>query len=167
MGDLAFPLDGPRRDPRRLFTTAERAAIAARQHHTCGVCQKDLPQVFHVHHVIPWHEGGPTVIDNGLAVCPEDHAKAPIQPLPAFIPRAWQAEALPEVLPLLRAGEFATLNAAPGAGKTLFSAWAYMNMARVGACARVVVFVPNTHLRVQWVDDLKTVGVYLSANSTT
>jgi hypothetical protein len=27
-------------------TPAERAAVAARQHHICGVCKRDLPDVF-------------------------------------------------------------------------------------------------------------------------
>ena len=156
----------PRRDPRRLFTAAERRQVAAKQQHACAVCHDDLPAIFHVHHVIPWSDGGRTESDNGMAVCPDCHRKAPVQTPQAFIPRTWQLEALPEVLPVLRAGEFATLNAAPGAGKTLFTAWVYRNLAAMGDRHRLVVFVPNANLRDQWVDEVPKLGIYLDANGT-
>jgi superfamily II DNA or RNA helicase len=150
-----------------LFSSAERRQIAAKQHHACGVCDGNLPEVFHVHHVIPWADGGPTQVDNGMAVCPECHQNAPTQPLPKFTPRAWQEEALTEILPMLRAGEFATLNAAPGAGKTPFAGWVYRNLAKVGVTARLVVFVPNAHLRGQWADELRKIGIWLDSEGTT
>lgn len=102
------------RDPRRLFSRAERVSIAARQRHLCGVCQQPLPGTFHVHHVIPWIRGGPTSPENGMAVCPDCHHRAPIEDLPGFVPREWQREGTPRVLPILRRSGFATLAAAPG-----------------------------------------------------
>lgn len=157
--------DAPRRDPRRLFSPVERALIAARQHHACAVCNRDLPEVFHVHHVVPWAKGGQTHPDNGIAVCPDCHADAEIKAPDGFDPRLWQQEALPNLLPLLRAGEFATLSAAPGAGKTEMTAWLFSNLRDAGDCARLVIFVPNSHLRTQWKDVCATRGIYLRADS--
>ena len=157
----------PRRDPRRLFTSAERAQIAARQHHACAVCQHDLPDRFHVHHIIPWANGGPTQPDNGIAVCPECHVSAPIAELAGFEPRPWQQEAGPILHAKLRAREFATLNAAPGAGKTLATGWIYKTLLAAGDTARLVVFVPNTHLRTQWAEEVTRLGIYLDTGGTT
>jgi HNH endonuclease len=54
--------EGPRRDPRRLFSAHQRVQIADRQHHVCTECNEDLPGVFHVHHVVPWSDGGRTTV---------------------------------------------------------------------------------------------------------
>src|SRR5574342_987244 len=156
-----------RRDPRRLFTPAQRAQVAARQRHACGVCSDPLPEVFHLHHVIEWANGGPTDVDNGLAVCPPCHLHAPTAPPAEFTPREWQAEAFPLVMPKLRAGEFATVNAAPGAGKTKFSGWVAQALAATNDVVRVVVFVPTTHLRKQWKEDLAAFGFFLDLDTVT
>ena len=73
--------EGPRRDPRRLFSQSQRTHIADRQHHVCAECREDLPEVFHVHHVVPWSEGGRTDIDNGVAVCVNCHITAKVRQL--------------------------------------------------------------------------------------
>ena len=159
--------DGPRRDPLRLFSNSQRGHIAARQQHACDVCTRDLPDGFHVHHVTPWSEGGLTNEANGVAVCPDCHRRAPMAALGVFEPRNWQREALPEVLPKLRAGEFATVSAAPGAGKTLFAGWTYRTLSDRGDIARIVVFVPNANLRTQWADVIKTLNVFLDIRGTT
>ena len=158
---------GPRRDPRRLFSANQRTHIADRQHHACAECGNDLPEVFHVHHVVPWSEGGRTDIDNGVAVCINCHLTAPTRQLEEFEPRRWQQEALQAVLPQLRGGEFATVSAAPGAGKTLFAASVYRQLADAGDVGRVVVFVPNANLRAQWADDVRQLNVFLNTKGTT
>jgi superfamily II DNA or RNA helicase len=159
--------EGPRRDPRRLFTDAQRTRIASRQHRQCSECGNDLPDIFHIHHVIPWALGGLTEEDNGVAVCPDCHLRAEIKQLDSRAPRDWQREAAPEVLPLLRRHEFATVSAAPGAGKTWFSAWIYRQLADMGDVARIVIFVPNTHLRKQWQSEVKSLNVFLQTKGTT
>jgi superfamily II DNA or RNA helicase len=153
------------RDPRRLFSAADRAQIAARQHHTCKHCSGDLQPGFHVHHVIPHSAGGRTHVDNGVAVCEPCHPRAAVLPLPNFVPRQWQAEALPVLLPILRRRQFATLNAAPGAGKTAETAWIYENLQSTEDIQRIVVFVPNGHLRKQWKDELEKRGIWLRTDS--
>jgi superfamily II DNA or RNA helicase len=159
--------NGPRRDPRRLFAPHERLQISAKQGHRCGVCHEELSNLFHVHHKIPWADGGPTHPDNGMAVCPDCHLRAPVNALAVFDPRIWQIEALPAVLAKLRGGEFATVSAAPGAGKTLFAGWVYRNLAVTGDVARVVVFVPNANLRTQWADVVKALNIFLETKGTT
>jgi superfamily II DNA or RNA helicase len=160
--------EGPRRDPRRLFSSSQRTHIASRQHWACDECGRDISDgIFHAHHVIPWADGGPTETDNGVAVCPDCHQHATIHQLPAFTARRWQNAALPKILPKLRHGEFATLSAAPGAGKTLFTAWTYRQLSDSGDVARLVVFVPNSHLRTQWADEVKALSVFLGTKGTT
>jgi superfamily II DNA or RNA helicase len=148
-----------------LFSQAERAMIAARQHHACAHCAGNLPEYFHVHHKIPHAAGGRTHPDNGIAVCPPCHPRALIYTRPDFRPRKWQEEALPVILPILRARQFATLNAAPGAGKTAFAAWAYENLMATEDVVRIVIFVPNAHLRKQWKDELAQRGLYIRDDS--
>lgn len=154
------------RDPQRLYSPTQRAAVADKQHHQCLVCESDLPEVFHVHHVVPWGLGGPTTVENGMAVCPDCHLKAPVRDLRRFAAREWQAEALAKILPILRNRAFATLSAAPGAGKTLFGGWAYWQMAATNDCARIVWFVPNSNLRKQVRTELKKLGIYLDGENS-
>ena len=71
------------------------------------------------------------------------------------------------MLPQLRGGEFATVSAAPGAGKTLFAAAVYRQLADAGDVGRMVVFVPNANLRTQWADDVKRLNVFLHTKGTT
>lgn len=157
-----------RRDPRRLFTPAQRDLIASRQHQICGgTCGKELAPGFHVHHVIPWSIGGLTEIGNGIAVCPDCHITAPISQLAEFQPRRWQIDALANVIPILRCGLFATVSAAPGAGKTLFAAAAYRQLRDVGDVGRLVTFVPNKNLRTQWAEEAKALNVFLRHDATT
>ncbi|MEQ4205789.1 DEAD/DEAH box helicase family protein [Actinopolymorpha sp. B9G3] len=169
---MTIGTDEPRRDPRRLFTNTQKNHIADRQHQQCHVCHGDLPKVFHVHHVVPWADCGLTEEDNGVAVCPDCHREAEVKTLPAFEPRTWQMEAMPKVLRQLRGGatgvgEFATVSAAPGAGKTLFAGWTFRNLAITDDVERVVVFVPNAHLRGQWADVLKSLNIFLATKGTT
>src|SRR5262245_14392077 len=155
------------RDPRRLFTHAERAMIAAQQQHACKHCNGNLPAIFHVHHMVSHANGGRTHISNGVAVCPPCHPHMPEYALPNFVPRRWQAKALPIILEILRDRRFATQNAAPGAGKTAFTSWVTENLFATEDIERLVIFVPNTHLRKQWQDELAQRGIYIRIDSIT
>ena len=151
------------RDPRRAFTDVQRAQILARQHHECGYCGHELER-FEVHHIVPWARGGPTETDNGVALCLPCH-KAAVPADPVFELRDWQHQALTKILPILNHGEFATLNAAPGAGKTLFTGEAFRQLNERGVVDRMVVFVPYRHLCNQWADTLKLLGIYLNPSA--
>jgi superfamily II DNA or RNA helicase len=100
-----------------------------------------------------------------MAVCVECHRVAPIRQLPNFQPRRWQRDAMELVVPILRSCNFATVSAAPGAGKTLFAAATYAQLRDSGDTARLVVFVPNKNLRGQWAQDAKQLNVFLRADA--
>lgn len=64
------------RDVRRVFTRTQQLVIWSRQEGkcTCGMLLDWQWVVFH--HTIPWHEGGRTLIQNGVALCPLCHRKS-------------------------------------------------------------------------------------------
>lgn len=64
----------PDRDYRRCFTHTQQCVIWERQQGLCGECgnKLDLRTVIY-HHIKPWSQGGKTVIENGLALCPNCH----------------------------------------------------------------------------------------------
>ncbi len=103
----------------------------------------------------------------GRAVCPDCHHKAEILPLPDFVPREWQDEGAPYILPILRHGRFATLAAAPGAGKTLFAGSIFLQLIETGDVGRVVWFVPNRNLRHQVKSELTVIGIHLDTDTVT
>ena len=77
-------------------------------------------------------------------------------------------EALSAVLANLRGEQFATISAAPGAGKTLSGQpGVYRNLANTSDVSRLVVFVPNRHLRKQWSDDVKVLNIFLETKGMT
>lgn len=58
----------------RGFTNTQRKAIAVRDG-TCVIPGCDIGAFWcDMHHVIPWCEGGPTDVDNGVALCWRHHA---------------------------------------------------------------------------------------------
>lgn len=68
------------KDEKRLFDYGQRLAIYFRdkgkcQGHGCGKSLNFDEAEFH--HIKPWHEGGPTMVENGLLLCSECHAKQP------------------------------------------------------------------------------------------
>lgn len=152
------------RDPRRFFSESDRTAVFTRQEGKCHCCHEQLDSNFHMHHVIPWGQGGPTVRDNALGVCPSCHIEAPTASLQGVTLRLWQEEAMQSVLPILRSGGFATTIAAPGAGKTLFAMALASHLAASGHIDRVLVVVPNTHLRESWATAGSRFGIQLDEN---
>lgn len=76
---LRFPMlgrgpDSSRRDPWRVFKFAGRSAVMERASWRCesplflawGRCRAAATEA---DHIIPWSEGGPTVLSNGQALC--------------------------------------------------------------------------------------------------
>jgi hypothetical protein len=60
------------RDPKRVFTQSERAAIFARAGNRCehrGLLLRCRAGAAHADHVWPWVDGGPTSVANGQALC--------------------------------------------------------------------------------------------------
>jgi hypothetical protein len=62
------------RDPNRLFGAIEREIIYYRDKKKCHFCDGEIPwSDFEVHHLVPHIDGGPTNIDNGVAVHRDCH----------------------------------------------------------------------------------------------
>jgi len=61
-------------DPKRDFTEEERLAIFRIYGGKCLACGRELhDEVWHVHHKIPWSQGGKTTIENGELLCNKCH----------------------------------------------------------------------------------------------
>lgn len=70
------------KDEKRLFDYGQRLAIYYRDKGECQAPDHEGERALRFdeaefHHVKPWHEGGPTTVDNGLLLCHECHAKQP------------------------------------------------------------------------------------------
>lgn len=61
-------------DPRRDYTEEEKIAIFRMYNGKCQRCGKKLEMDnYHVHHKIPWSEGGRTTLENALLLCERCH----------------------------------------------------------------------------------------------
>lgn len=85
---------GWRRDPVRLFTRTDKAAILARAGHRCekhvfllGRCR--AVEKLEADHVHPWSRGGQTALPNAQALCQQHNRKKR-----ASIPFGWQLRRL-------------------------------------------------------------------------
>lgn len=72
LGGESLPLDVGRE--RRLFTAAQRAALAVRDRGCAFPGCDRPPSDCEVHHrAVPWRDGGPTDLENGVLLCPHHH----------------------------------------------------------------------------------------------
>ncbi len=71
LGGDSVPLDLGR--AKRLFSPAQRKALLIRDQ-TCRAEGCDIPGTWcDAHHVDPWHNGGPTDLDNAVLLCSHHH----------------------------------------------------------------------------------------------
>ena len=74
LGGTGLPVDLGR--AKRLFTPAQRKALLIRDR-TCRAVGCDVPGTWcDAHHLDPWHNNGPTDLDNGILLCPHHHHRA-------------------------------------------------------------------------------------------
>lgn len=154
------------RDPVRLFPERDRRRILARQQGKCAGTNCGKPLVdgdTEFHHVIPHSLLGPTHADNGMALCRACHQIAHTALLPLFQPRPWQASALQPIVNRLILGQFATLAAAPGAGKTQFTIQAAVSASRAAGIDHLVIFSPTAPLTGQWATACGKAGIRIDA----
>ena len=124
-----------------------------------GACQRCGAEItlntFHVAHLRA-ASGGPAVPDNLEAWCVPCNVKNGNHDVrdTGVSLRDWQQEALPIVLEALTMQRVATVMAAPGAGKTLFSGAAFVAGQEAGLWNRLLVLVPRVPLVEQWQDAL-------------
>lgn len=152
------------RDRRRRLGPDEQRFLYERADGLCQKCGAQLDSRWHAAHLVSYTHGGATSVEQMEAWCwpcnlrqgPRDAANAP-----AFTPRLWQDQALPRLLEEIWHNGMATLHAAPGAGKTFETAWAFQRLYDAGLVRRLLVVVPSVALVGQWVEELGKLGVHL------
>lgn len=141
---------------RRRFSSSERAALYLAADGRCTECGRELEPGWHADHVDPYSLGGPTDVTNGQALCPVCNLSkgSKVSNL-----RQWQADALDL---FLRSDRDFLCVATPGAGKTTFALNGAQKMMTRDEIRRVVVVVPNSHLRGQWAKAAAKMGIQLN-----
>lgn len=151
-------------DRRRRLSTEDRQRLYARSGGLCENCGAELDATWHGAHGVAYIHGGATQAGEMRAQCPKCNLRfgpGVMEGMGGFQPRLWQQIAFRKILLQLWEKGSATLHAAPGAGKTLFAATLLRHLLGLGYVERVVIFVPNTNLIGQTVDDYAKIGVHL------
>jgi superfamily II DNA or RNA helicase len=156
------------RDPRRHLTLSERRELFARAGGRCERCGQTLSVDWHNSHLIAWSNGGATTVEQMAAWCRDCNlglgANDAAPPTPVNL-RIWQEQSLPVLLGGIFDHGYATLHAAPGAGKTILAGTLYQRLRDLGHVDRLVVVVPNRALIHQWRDALAdTMRLHLDDN---
>lgn len=114
---------------------------------------------FHADHIQPFSKGGPTITDNGQALCQTCNLKKGSHEMQTKL-RPWQVEALNKALRWLlveRKDRHFLVNAAPGAGKTIAACAIAKELIDRGEIDRVVVIAPRAEVVNQWAEDFRRV----------
>jgi hypothetical protein len=73
---LEYIPDLPLKDPSRSFDYGQKLAIYFRDRKRCRGCDRELRfEEAEFHHLVPWSEGGPTTVENGVLLCPDCHSR--------------------------------------------------------------------------------------------
>lgn len=153
---------------RRRFNTSERVAAYLIADGECEGCGDELQPGWHGDHDVPYSLGGVTDVTNIRALCPrcnlEKGNKQMAEKLgdwPAnIVLRRWQREAFDRFIRHELPNFLAV--ATPGAGKTIFAMRCAHLLLSGGKVDRVVVVVPSSHLRKQWVKAAHLCGIDLN-----
>ncbi|MER7077265.1 Superfamily II DNA or RNA helicase [Saccharopolyspora kobensis] len=157
------------RDPKRRADPQQRAHLFEDAGGRCQRCGVELGPDYQAAHLIAHSHGGATTLPNLEAWCPScnlrlgNHDAGPIAGLTL---RPWQADALPVIADRVFRHGTATLQAAPGAGKTIFAAVLMRRLLESRLIERIVVVVPNTALVRQWRSELAQLGIHLDPHPT-
>ena len=119
----------------------------------CAICEERLSKSFHADHRMPFSAGGPTILMNGQALCPECNSRKGAM---TKILRPWQSDALAKALKWLvdvGSDKHFLINAAPGAGKTTAACVIAKNLLDMGQIDRVIVIAPRVEVVKQWSKD--------------
>jgi superfamily II DNA or RNA helicase len=140
------------RDRRREPSIAERQDLFAAADGFCQKCGSELGPDWHAAHLNAWSNGGATSLDNMAAWCKACNLGAGAVDFGDLnvAPRDWQEQALPKIVDRIYETGVATVQAAPGAGKTLFAGFVFLDLAARGLVDRMVVVVPRANLVNQW-----------------
>jgi superfamily II DNA or RNA helicase len=152
------------RDPRRRPTIDDRRYAYERADGRCQNCGRDLGADYHNAHLAAWTHGGatnPANIEAWCADCNLGLGATDVEQVGELTLRQWQAQALPVILRRLWQTGYATLHAAPGAGKTLFGGAVFQQLHNVGLAGRLLVVVPNLAIVEQWREALSGMRIHL------
>ena len=141
----------------RRISAGDRRHIFFLSGGKCQRCGEPITETtFHVAHLRAASHGGPAVKDNLEAWCVPCNLKngaTDVRDTRVQL-RPWQEEALPIILEALTMQRVATVMAAPGAGKTLFSGALFSAGQDAGLWNRLLVVVPRVPLVEQWASAL-------------
>ncbi|MER7011673.1 DEAD/DEAH box helicase family protein [Saccharopolyspora sp. NPDC000359] len=157
------------RDPKRRADRQQRAHLYEEAGGRCQRCGAELGPDYHAAHLIAHSHGGATDLPNLEAWCPTCNLRLgnrDAAPIPGLRLRPWQAAALPVIADRTFRNGAATLQAAPGAGKTIFAALLFRALFDAGLIERIIVVVPNTALVWQWRSELARLGIHLDPHPT-
>lgn len=151
-------------NPRMPLSASENKLVYERSGGHCQRCGSELGDDYHNAHLASLRNGGETTLENMQAWCARCNlalgGNDAIE-FPEISFRDWQKEALPRIAEEIFCHGFATLQAAPGAGKTLFAAALFKKLNEAGYIDRMTVIVPNTALLQQWRSELGRLDVRL------
>ncbi|MEU9471240.1 HNH endonuclease [Streptomyces avermitilis] len=140
------------RDPQRFFTQNQRNILYDLAEGRCETCSAPLLDGWEADHMVPWAQGGRTVIENGQALCAQCNKRKGrgVQYTDEFSPRPFQREVIDQVFDRIHAGERLTaVLASPGSGKTLTYQATATRLFRAGLIDHVAVFAPRVALAAQ------------------
>jgi superfamily II DNA or RNA helicase len=143
--------------PRQSPSAALRALVFSRSDGICQHCGRPIAmETFHVAHQRSHAHGGPLHESNLEAWCAPcnltwGNRDVADRRLP---PREWQLAALDGIVEKIMKTGAATVSAAPGAGKTVFSGLVFEALREIGVVDRMLAFVPRRGLVTQWVDSM-------------
>jgi superfamily II DNA or RNA helicase len=150
---------------KRFFSRRQRRLLAWVAGGACRICGKRLSRGFHADHIFPFSKGGPTVANNGQALCAACNLNKGSSQMQTRL-RPWQSDALSKALKWLleiRQDRHFLMNAAPGAGKTIAACAIAKELIDRGEIDRVIVIAPRAEVVNQWADDFHRVtGRYMS-----
>jgi superfamily II DNA or RNA helicase len=149
MTDTLFDdVEGPARDPRRFVTSEQKRLLALRDGCQCRACSKTYPTPDGLEgaHIKAHSLCGPTELENLCLLCPAcNNAFSNGDPV---LLRDWQSKA--HLVVLSNPTGVHTIEACPGAGKTLFVKSLAMRLLREGLIGGVLIVGPTIEICLQW-----------------
>lgn len=147
---------------RRRFSWRQRFTLALVSGGRCAACGERLGKDFHADHVVPFRDGGVTILQNGQALCARCNLKKGVKSMQL---REWQAQAVAKALSWLvekAEDKHFLINAAPGAGKTVAACIIAKKLFEMGLIDRVIVIAPRVEVVRQWSRDFhQVVGKFM------
>lgn len=145
----------------RTFSQTQKRYLYLSSDGRCQRCGRVLGNRWEAHHVQRWKDGGVTETINGLALCLRCHKKIHGSNRMVLEPRDWQEDAL-ENFRLHKELCF-LLDATPGSGKTVFSAFCTAIVQNKYKDLFSIIVVPTTALKDSFLDTYNHKGINLTS----